>query len=131
DAVPRGVSHLERVLQNGSDEVRNGDAEVLGEALELGLEHGGDARVKHAFFLVIAYGLVLFWTFVLPHSLPPFCHAVIHMSHVVIRQGSTRVVVVFSPRVSVNFERSPFRRATSPCGSSSSRTMNRSGRRYR
>ena len=39
------------VLEDGADEVRHRDPQVVGEALELALEHRGDARVEHPLLL--------------------------------------------------------------------------------
>ena len=41
---------LEGVLQDGADEVGDGDPQVPGEGLELVLENGRDPRVKDALF---------------------------------------------------------------------------------
>ena len=42
------------VLEDGADEVGHRHAQVVGEALELALEHGRDARVEDPLLLAVA-----------------------------------------------------------------------------
>lgn len=55
DALSGLVCCRQCVLQDGADEVGDGDSQVLGKPLQFFLEHGGDARMDDP--LVLAPGL--------------------------------------------------------------------------